>query len=112
LNNRMIVLIITISFSCSVSNSAAAAIQDDVNLCRGVLMAEIREKYDGATLKTNSISGTVLVRIKFQMTFNDQRYIVICKLRRGKIIETIWPDNLELGREESVARQGAAIAAT
>ncbi len=105
MNYRVILTIVACTFAMSVNNSASAAgaTQDDANLCRGALTAGIQGKYDGATFKIKSMSGSALIKIKYRMRFNGERHIVICKIRKGEVIEIVWPDDLDRGTEEVAA---------
>ena len=87
--------IVACLFALAVTGSALArGLQDDVNLCQTAFKAESDRRYDGAKFKFKSERGSKLRTLTFKMTFADQRYTVDCKVKRGEVVEIVWPEIL------------------
>ena len=69
---------------------AFAGIDDDAAKC----MQEIRKNPTAADapLKFKSAHGGRLQRLRFEMTRSGVKQDVICKIRRGVVVDIDWPD--------------------
>ena len=87
--------IVACLYALSVTGSALArGIQEDVNLCQKAFRAESARRYDGAIFRFKSERGSRLRTLTFKMMFADQWYTVVCKVKRGEVVEIVWPEIL------------------
>ena len=87
--------IVACLLALSVTGSALAkGLQDDANLCQAAFKAESDRRYDGAKFKFKSKRGAKLRRLSYQMKFAGQRYRVVCKVKKGEVVEIVWPEIL------------------
>ena len=113
MNHRVILTIVTAVFAMSMNNTASAgSTQSDVNLCRITLETESRGKFDGATFKFGSTRGAALRKLTYQMKFAGESHEVVCKIRKGVVIEIVWPDSPEHDAKRNRILNGPASASS
>lgn len=72
-------------------NAALAASQADIDLCGETVTRELPKRFAGAELKIRSISPSVKVKIRYRMTYEGERYTVVCTIGRRSGIAVTWP---------------------
>ena len=75
--------------SFTMISPADASIQGDVNKC----ISEIKKTPEAADakLKYKGSKGARVKSLKFEMKKEGEKSMVICKVKRGKIVEIVWP---------------------
>lgn len=78
------------TLALSFGGTASAGTKEDVAACHKELTEKGQDKYGDAVYTFKSVSGGALRKLVFEVISGEERNSVVCKVRRGDVVELDW----------------------
>ena len=72
------------------TSPALADVNDDAQACRQEIIKN--EAITDATVVFKSAQGSSMKKLRFELTQAGAKQNIICKIKRGTVVEIIWPE--------------------
>jgi len=68
------------------ATSAQAGTAEDVHTCKAAVADAVAKDFDAPTITYEKISGASLKKITFTVADGDREEVVVCKIKRGRVV--------------------------